>query len=108
MLMALGISKRDVYEDDFEKPFLRESREFFRMESQRLLEDNSASVYLKRVERRIAEEGERAQHFLDPSTESRITKVVEDELIKYHMETIVEMEHSGVVHMLKTRKVEGT
>jgi cullin 3 len=106
MLMALGISKRDVYEDDFEKPFLRESREFFRMESQRLLEDNSASVYLKRVERRIAEEGERAQHFLDPSTESRITKVVEDELIKYHMETIVEMEHSGVVHMLKTRKVE--
>ena len=27
------------------------------------------------VERRIAEEGERAQHFLDPSTESRITKV---------------------------------
>ncbi|CAI8044487.1 Cullin-3 [Geodia barretti] len=91
MLMALGISKRDVYEDDFEKPFLRESREFFRMESQRLLEDNSASVYLKRVERRIAEEGERAQHFLDPSTESRITKVVEDELIKYHMETIVEV-----------------
>ena len=70
----------------------------FQMESQRLLEDNSASVYLKRVsstnhynpcihtvipyecdisqvEKRIAEEGERAQHFLDPSTESRITKV---------------------------------
>lgn len=31
MLMALGIGKRDVYEDDFEKPFLRESREFFRV-----------------------------------------------------------------------------
>ena len=31
MLMALGISKRDVYEDDFEKPFLREAREFFRV-----------------------------------------------------------------------------
>ena len=26
-----GIGKRDVYEDDFEKPFLRESREFFRV-----------------------------------------------------------------------------
>ena len=31
MLMALGIGKRDVYEDDFEKPFLRESREFFKV-----------------------------------------------------------------------------
>ena len=31
MLMALGIGKREVYEDDFEKPFLRESREFFRV-----------------------------------------------------------------------------
>ena len=27
------------------------------------------------VEKRIAEEAERAQHFLDPSTESRITRV---------------------------------
>ena len=29
MLMALGIGKRDVYEDDFENPFLKESREFY-------------------------------------------------------------------------------
>ena len=34
----------------------------------------AAGVVLQ-VEKRIAEEGERAQHFLDPSTESRITKV---------------------------------
>jgi len=27
------------------------------------------------VEARIAEEGERARHYLDPSTEGRITKV---------------------------------
>ena len=31
MLMALGIGKRNVYEDDFETPFLKESREFFRV-----------------------------------------------------------------------------
>ena len=33
MLMALGLeSKRDVYEDDFEKPFLKMSREFYKVQ----------------------------------------------------------------------------
>ena len=33
MLMALGIGSREVYEDDFEKPLLMESREFYRVSS---------------------------------------------------------------------------
>jgi cullin 3 len=108
MLMALGINnKRDVYEEDFEKPFLQMSKEFYKAESQRLLTENSAPVYLKKVEMRLNEEVERARHYLDPSTESRITKVVENELIKQHMTTIVEMEYSGVVHMLKNLRVDG-
>jgi len=43
------------------------------------------------VEARILEEAERATRYLDASTEERITKVVEDELIKAHMHTIVEV-----------------
>ena len=31
MLMALGIGKREVYEEDFEEPFLEESREFYKV-----------------------------------------------------------------------------
>lgn len=68
--------------------------------------ENCASVYIKKVEARINEEAERAKHYLDESTESRIVEVVEDELIKKHMRTIVEMENSGVVHMLKYQKTE--
>ena len=95
--MALGLnSRRDVYEEDFEKPFLRMSREFYKVitynilllqqqcrytftliqaESQKLLAENSAPVYLRKVETRLTEEVERARHYLDPSTETRITKV---------------------------------
>jgi len=61
------------------------------MESQKFLAENSASVYIKKVEARICEESERAKHYLDESTESRIVEVVEDELIKIHMKTIVEV-----------------
>ncbi|CAG9099264.1 Cullin-3 [Plutella xylostella] len=107
MLMVLGINSRAVYEEDFEKPFLHQSAEFYRMESQKFLAENSAAVYIARVEARIQEEAERARHYLDESTEPRVVAVLEHELIERHMKTIVEMENSGVVHMLlHTRTAE--
>ncbi|CAB0043995.1 unnamed protein product [Trichogramma brassicae] len=106
MLMLLGINSRQVYEEDFERPFLQQSNEFYKMESQKFLAENSASVYIKQVEARITEESERAKHYLDESTEPRIVEVVEEELIKKNMKTIVEMENSGVVHMLQNFKIE--
>lgn len=61
------------------------------MESQTFLAENSAAVYISRVEGRIKEEAERACHYLDISTEPRIVAVLETELIKNHMKTIVEV-----------------
>jgi len=106
MLMLLGIDTRNVYEEDFESHFLKQSAEFYKIESQKFLAENSASVYIHKVEARINEEAERATHYLDESTEQRIVEVVEEELIKRHMRTIVEMEGSGVVHMLKNNRME--
>uniref|UniRef100_A0A1Q3G3C5 Putative cullin n=1 Tax=Culex tarsalis TaxID=7177 RepID=A0A1Q3G3C5_CULTA len=106
MLMVLGINCRWVYEEDFERPFLTQSAAFYKLESQKFLSENSASVYIRRVEARITEEAERAKLYLDESTESRIVEVVEDELIKKHMRTIVDMENSGVVYMLKNTKTD--
>ncbi|XP_033759377.1 cullin-3-A-like [Pecten maximus] len=106
MLMVLGIDSRTVYEEDFERPFLEQSAEFYRSESQKFLAENSASVYIKKVEARINEEAERATHYLDKSTEEPIVKVLEEELISKHMKTIVEMENSGVVNMLKNNKTD--
>ncbi|XP_061654254.1 cullin-3-B-like isoform X1 [Phyllopteryx taeniolatus] len=100
MLMILGLDSRIVYEEDFERPFLEMSAEFYQMESQRFLTENSTSIYIKKVEARINEEIERVKHCLDKSTEESIVKVVERELITKHMKTIVEMENSGMVHML--------
>lgn len=107
MLMTLSINdNRKVYVEDFEDPFLEQSREFYRIESDRFLAENSASVYIKKVEQRIKEEAERAKHYLDPSTEKQIVTVIEEELIQKHLKTIVEMENSGVVYMLKNEKID--
>lgn len=61
------------------------------MESQRLLAENSASVYVRKVDSRIKEEAERAHHYLDPSTEDPVTRVVEQELISRHLHSVVEV-----------------
>merc|ERR1719273_1060391 len=106
MLMMLGIDSCRVYEEDFESQFLKQSAEFYQIESQKFLDENSTSAYIRKVEARITEEGERAKHYLDESTEARIVEVVEEELIKRHMKTIVDMENSGVVHMLFHQKLD--
>ncbi|CAD5111560.1 DgyrCDS859 [Dimorphilus gyrociliatus] len=106
MLMTLGINQRGVYVSDFEDPFLEQSREFYRTESQNFLSENCASVYINKVEQRINEEATRAEVYLDASTKPNIVKVLEEELICKHMKTIVEMENSGVVHMLKNDKID--
>ncbi|ALC39739.1 Cul-4 [Drosophila busckii] len=106
MLITLGIDSRIVYEEDFEKPFLAQSAAFYKFESQNFLAENNAGVYIKKVEARITEESSRAALYLDKETEPRIVRVVEEELIKKHMRTIVEMENSGVVYMIKNSKTE--
>lgn len=106
MLVQLGIDRRSVYEEIFEAPFLEQSAEFYRGESQRYLNENCASTYIREVEQRIEEESKRAQRYLDAGTEQKIVHVVEEELITKHMTSIVEMENSGVVNMLRDQKIE--
>ena len=81
-LLQLGIDRRNVYEEDFENHFLRQSAEFYKVESQNFLAENSASVYIHKVEQRIGEERERALHYLDKGTEARIVDVSSLESIK--------------------------
>ncbi|XP_024876067.1 cullin-3-like isoform X1 [Temnothorax curvispinosus] len=96
-------NNRQVYEEVFERPFLLQSAEFYREESKKLLMENSALLeYIEKVEARIRKESERAKHYLIQSTESRIVKVVEEELIKVPMKTIVERD---VAHMLKNTQI---
>lgn len=103
MLMDLGTC---VYQEDFEKPFLEVSANFYRAESQDFIECCDCGDYLKKAERRLNEEIERVSHYLDLRSESKITKVVEREMIANHMPRLVHMENSGLVNMLLDDKYE--
>lgn len=103
MLMDLGFS---VYQNDFERHFLEVSADFYRLESQKFIESCDCGDYLKKAERRLNEEMERVSHYLDSTSEAKITNVVEKEMIESHMQTLVHMENSGLVNMLVDDKYE--
>ncbi|MFS8017275.1 putative cullin protein, neddylation [Helianthus anomalus] len=97
MLMDLGCS---VYQEEFEKPFLVVSANFYRGESQLFIENCDCGDYLKIAEKRLNEEIERVSHYLDAKSEVKITNVVEKEMIESQMIRLVHMENSGLVNML--------
>lgn len=97
MLVDLG---KEVYQLEFERPFLERTADYYQRESVDMLANASAAAYMRRAEARLAEEDERVKHFLDPSTEGRLRETVERELIARHMRALAEMEQSGLVAML--------
>ncbi|XP_058096538.1 cullin-3A-like [Magnolia sinica] len=103
MLMDLGST---VYQEDFEKPFLEASANFYRSESQQFIVHCDCGEYLKKAERRLNEEMERVTHYLDARSEAKITNVVEKEMIAEHMQRLVHMENSGLVSMLVDDKYD--
>jgi cullin 3 len=92
MLQQLFTENKDtVYGQDFEPLFMGDSSKFYERESNELLVDTDAATYLRHVERRLQEEYERSQHYLSPSSEPKIRRIVEKELIEAHMKTVSEV-----------------
>eukprot|EP00211_Chloroparvula_japonica_P003508 CAMPEP_0119129346 /NCGR_PEP_ID=MMETSP1310-20130426/7131_1 /TAXON_ID=464262 /ORGANISM="Genus nov. species nov., Strain RCC2339" /LENGTH=722 /DNA_ID=CAMNT_0007119765 /DNA_START=99 /DNA_END=2264 /DNA_ORIENTATION=+ len=106
MLVNLGVNSRVVYEEDFEAHFLQKTAEFYNIEAQKYLSFNSCAEYLRKVEQRLEEENKRVDHYLDPDTKPKLRETLERTLIDAHIETLIEMEGSGLVPMLKEDKVE--
>ena len=106
MLVTLGVKSRHMYEQDFERPFLEATAQFYQHESQEYLAQNTCPDYLRKAEERLGEEALRVTHYLDASTEPKLKDIVETELIKRHAQKLVNMENSGLVAMLRDDKVE--
>ena len=109
MLVELGIEGEHqslVYQDLFEESFLERSARFFSSESQKLLKQNSASFYIRKVEALLDLEAMRTSQYLDTATIPKVLRVMEEELIKRHMETLVDMKGSGVEFMLRNNRTD--
>jgi len=103
MLLELGQSDgSNVYEGDFETLFLAQTQEFYRIESQGYLSQNTATDYVAKATKRLEEEKDRSSALALPlTTETPLQSIIETELVERHARTLVDMEHSGFAAMLK-------
>ncbi|RIB05755.1 Cullin [Gigaspora rosea] len=99
-------AKDSVYATDFEGRFLETSAEYYRVEGQMLVGECDAPEYMKKVEKRLNEEEQRVRHYLSQTTEPKIRSIVEEELISKHLKTVIEMENSGLIPMLRNEKMD--
>jgi cullin 3 len=95
-----------LYLTSFEPKFLESSRVFYDQEGQSLVASADASTFCTHATRRIQEEEERCQQTLSQATESKIKGIVDKELISKHIRGIINMEGTGVKHMLDNERVE--
>jgi cullin 3 len=74
MLVEVGISSKKIYENEFEKIFIHESQNYYRMESNQFITDNSCYSYLQKAKQRLNEELDRLLNYLDSSSEKILIK----------------------------------
>jgi cullin 3 len=96
----------NLYLTFLEPKFIETSRNFYVQEGRSLVANADASTFCVHATRRIQEEEERCQQSLSPVTESKIKAIVDKELIAKHIQAVINMEGTGVKHMLDNERIE--
>lgn len=93
-----------LYLKQFEPDFIDDSTTFYREEGEKMLKSSDAGTYCRHTVRRISEEQDRCRSTLSEMTSPKITAVIEDQLIRDKIKTIIEMD-TGVVFMINNDRL---
>ena len=78
----VNVPKENIYENYFEKQFLQDTEQFYRLEAANFLAHKPVMEYLKRVKQRLHEEEHLVQSYLHSSTLKPLISKVEELLIR--------------------------
>eukprot|EP00463_Aulacantha_scolymantha_P000488 TRINITY_DN1299_c0_g1_i1.p1 TRINITY_DN1299_c0_g1~~TRINITY_DN1299_c0_g1_i1.p1 ORF type:complete len:628 (-),score=103.46 TRINITY_DN1299_c0_g1_i1:126-2009(-) len=101
MLVEVNVTSTEVYVQVFEKEFLKQTRTFYQQESQDFISQNTCPEYLRKIEKRIWQEENRADNYLDKTSKPKLKAVVQEELITKYAERLVEDEKTGCIPMFQ-------
>lgn len=62
----------ELYKEDFEGPFLKNTHEYYARESSAFIAQNGVAAYMKKAEARLEEEHTRAKKILDSSSYEKV------------------------------------
>ena len=98
MFSSLG-----TYGASFQKLFLEGTAEFYRLEGEAYMSQTEVPAYLQHAEKRLAEEQERCQSYLDPLTQKPLVTVVEQHLLGTHLASLL---NKGFAVMMDADRLE--
>lgn len=84
------LSDLQIYRDAFEQKFLMATKHLYQAEGQAKMEELDVPDYLQHVDKRLNEEEERLEHYLDGCTRHQLIVTVERQLINEHVTGILQ------------------
>uniref|UniRef100_A0A7S1N1C3 Cullin family profile domain-containing protein n=1 Tax=Eutreptiella gymnastica TaxID=73025 RepID=A0A7S1N1C3_9EUGL len=107
LFVDMGMDTNEIYENDFEKYFLQDTAKFYkRAASLWLNEDGGNFTYLRRVEKALNEEHNRAISYLHGSSLQNVINCVETELLMNYQMQVLEDPDAGTEALLMNNKTE--
>jgi len=103
---TMGMGTLDAYVADFEQPLLQNTREYYRLRRQEWIVTDSTPEYLIKAEKALANEKARVADYLNPSSEAKILKVCEEEILEEVEMVLLEKEGSGCKVLLANNKAD--
>ena len=101
MLIEVGLQSKRIYEQEFESVLIQQTKDYYRNESNQSIIQNSCNAYLLKANSRYQEEQDRVNSYLHPSSMDKIINEFLREYIENHAQTLLNMENSGLIQMIK-------
>ncbi|CAB9524032.1 Cullin-3 [Seminavis robusta] len=101
----MGMGSLDAYNADLEEPLLNSTREYYAKKREDWINDSTPD-YLIKAEEALEAERSRVADYLNSSSESKILKVVEEEILEKVETILLEKETSGCRALLQNDKSE--
>lgn len=102
---SMGMGSLDAYNADLEKALLEGTRDYYSKKRDEWINDSTPD-YLIKAEESLHEERSRVADYLNSSSESKILKVVEEEILEKVETSLLEKESSGCRALLQNDKSE--
>ncbi|KAK9153137.1 hypothetical protein Sjap_000617 [Stephania japonica] len=102
----IGMGDMNFYENDFEVAMLCHTSGYYSRKASNWILEDSCPAYMKKVEDCLKREKDRVSHYLHSSSEQKLLREVQNELLVVYASQLLEKEHSGCHALLRDSKVE--
>lgn len=99
-------AKESPYKTSFEQALLKQTEEFYRRESERLLVECDCPSFLQKIHRRLSEEQTRARSYLSSSTEPLLLALLDRVLISSHFVSIITHPSAGLSTLIQDERID--